>query len=121
MPVPQQVGGLFIGGAFRKLMDIDAAIGENSGLAVNPANTRVGSDNAFESLSSYSSRHSFQMLPIQVILLARRDDGLFRMPNPKVTNLEKAVKLFIAQRFHACHFCVLQDGTGSKFAPGRWM
>ena len=34
---PEEVGGLFEGGALGELVDVDAAIGEDAGVAVDPA------------------------------------------------------------------------------------
>jgi hypothetical protein len=56
-------------------MDIDAAIGENAGIAIDPANARVGGNNAFQSLSSYSGRHSVWVLPVFVFEIFSSETG----------------------------------------------
>ena len=47
---PEQVGGLLKGGVGRELVDVDAAVGEHAGFAVDPADAGVCRDNSFESL-----------------------------------------------------------------------
>ena len=56
---PEQVRGLFERRLFGKLVDVDAAVGQHPGVAVNPANTGVGRYYALESLTRYRRRHRF--------------------------------------------------------------
>jgi hypothetical protein len=80
---PEQVSRLFKGRVDGEFVDVDAAIGENSGLAVDPANTRVGGDNAFESLSSYCSRHMFSMLPVLECCRVQRRNETVNQDDPQ--------------------------------------
>ena len=54
---PEQVGGLFEGGALGELVDVDAAVGEDAGVSVDPADGGVGGDDAFQAFRCDSSGH----------------------------------------------------------------
>ena len=56
--VPEQVGGLLEAGVLGQLVDVDAAIGEHARFSVNPADSGVGGNNSFKTLTSDSSGHS---------------------------------------------------------------
>ena len=47
---PEEVGCLFKSGALGELVNVDAAVGEDPRVAVDPADRRVGGDDAFQSL-----------------------------------------------------------------------
>jgi len=38
-------------------MNVDATVGKNARIAIDPANAGVGGDNSFQAFSCYSSRH----------------------------------------------------------------
>ena len=59
---PEEVGGLFEGGALGELVDVDAAVGENAGVAVDPADGGAGGDDAFQAFRCDSSGHRW-LLP----------------------------------------------------------
>jgi hypothetical protein len=52
LPEPEQVTGLFEIGVVRELVNVDAAIRENSPIAIDITDFGVGSDDSFESLRS---------------------------------------------------------------------
>ncbi len=56
--VPEQVGGFLEGGVLGELVDVDAAIGEDPRISVDPADTGVRGNNSLKTLSSDSSRHT---------------------------------------------------------------
>ena len=54
---PEEIGGLLEGGALSEFVDVDAAIGEDAGVAVDPADGRRGGDDAFQAFRCDSGRH----------------------------------------------------------------
>jgi hypothetical protein len=54
---PEEVGALLEGGSLCEFVDIDAAIGEDAGVAVDPADGGRGGDDAFQALWCDSGRH----------------------------------------------------------------
>ncbi len=54
---PEEVGGLLEGGALGEFVDVDAAIGENAGVAVDPADGGAGGDDAFQAFRCDSGGH----------------------------------------------------------------
>ena len=56
--VPQQVGGLFKAGALGEFVDVDAAVGQYARFSINEANSGIGGNNSFKTLTSDSSGHS---------------------------------------------------------------
>ena len=57
LAVPEEIGGLFEGGVLGEFVDVDAAIGEDAGVAVDPADGRGGGDDAFQAFWCDSSGH----------------------------------------------------------------
>ena len=55
---PEEVGGLFEGGLLGELVDIDAAVGEDAGVSVDPADGRAGGDDAFQAFRCNGSGHN---------------------------------------------------------------
>jgi hypothetical protein len=51
---------------FGQFVDIDSTVGQHSGIPIDPADSGVGGNNAFKTLSSDSGRHSLQSLPDSV-------------------------------------------------------
>jgi len=76
---PEEVGGLFEGGTLREFVDVDAAIGEDAGVTVDPADRGAGGDDAFQAF--------------------RCDSGGHKDASPD----ENLVHLVIAQRRNGCH------------------
>ena len=54
---PEEVGGLLEGGALGELVDVDAAVGEDAGVAVDPADGGAGGDDAFQAFRCDSGGH----------------------------------------------------------------
>ena len=55
---PEEVGGLLECGTFREFVDVDAAIGEDAGVAVDPADRRGCGDDAFQASRCDSGGHN---------------------------------------------------------------
>src|SRR4029077_7018070 len=56
---PQQVTGFFKRGLLREFVDINAAISEYSGFAIDVANSRTGRNYAFKTFCNCAGRHDF--------------------------------------------------------------
>jgi hypothetical protein len=54
---PEEVGGLLEGGALGEFVDVDSAIGEDAGVAIDPADRGAGGDDAFQAFGCNSGRH----------------------------------------------------------------
>ena len=76
---PEEIGGLLEGGALGEFVDVDAAVGEDAGVAVDPADRGAGGDDAFQAF--------------------RCDSGGHKTASPG----RNLVHLVIAQRRNGCH------------------
>ena len=59
---PEEIGGLFEGGVGSELVDIDAAVREDTGVAVDPADGRRGGDNTFQTFGCDCCCHGPDLL-----------------------------------------------------------
>ena len=59
---PQQVGSFLEGGLIGELVDIDAAVGQHTGIAVDPANAGVGCHYPFETFGHCRRCHLLPFL-----------------------------------------------------------
>jgi len=65
LSVPQQIRGFLEGGVIRQFVNIDAAIREHSGIAVDPADPRIRGYNPFKTLHHCCRRHVLLSLSIR--------------------------------------------------------
>jgi hypothetical protein len=78
-----------------QLVNVDSPIGQYARVSVNPADPGVRRDNSFQ---TFSRRHGLAV-PLASSSLAETAPH----PAPKNTARKYAVKIFISQRFPACH------------------
>jgi hypothetical protein len=70
--VPQQVCGLLEGGVHGQLVNVDAPIGQDASISVDPADPGVGCNNPLQTLSSDSGRHSSRLSLLLFLYGTRR-------------------------------------------------
>src|SRR5271168_1895396 len=86
---PEEVSALLEGGSLCEFVDVDAAIGENAGVAVDPADGGRGGDDAFQALWCDSGRHK--------VLLQERIRCAFKLSTSGYSAAEKRLSRTIGR------------------------
>src|ERR1022692_883317 len=66
-PEPQQIAGLFKSGMVSQFVNVNAAIGKNTAIAIDITNAGVGGNNAFQSFGGRSAGHAGHRISLSKI------------------------------------------------------